>query len=156
MRKIKTIKERLLAGIEIVTESGCWVWVRATDSWGYGHMHVGKKKISTHRLSYMEFVDEIPKGLCVCHRCDIPACVNPNHLFLGTHQDNATDKVKKGRSFGRKGKRTGEGNPAAKLTEKDVLKIRASSESKKALSEKYGVIIGTIASIKAGRSWKHI
>ena len=92
-----SIKERLLNNIELITESGCWIWMGYVTKWGYGTISVDYKKKCTHRMAYQEMIGEIPKGMLVCHTCDVPSCINPNHLFVGTHQDNMDDMTKKGR-----------------------------------------------------------
>lgn len=76
----------------------CWEWQRGKNKRGYGQFWIIKTMIGAHRFSYFHHKGEIEKGLIICHTCDNPGCVNPQHLFLGTHQDNADDKVKKGRS----------------------------------------------------------
>lgn len=82
-----------------VDKSGqCWLWVGARTSAGYGHFYIGKLAIYAHRFSWQIINGEIPKGLLICHHCDNPPCVNPNHLFLGTLSDNARDSAAKGRS----------------------------------------------------------
>lgn len=80
----------------------CWIWPFAKDKDGYGRVYMhGNRR--AHRLAYKSFVGKIPTGLCVLHRCDVPSCVNPRHLFLGTVKDNNRDRVFKGRN----GKRPG-------------------------------------------------
>lgn len=74
--------------------NGCWVWTAYKDPNGYGRFYHGKL---CHRISYEINVGPIDKGLCICHHCDNPGCVNPDHLFVGTHQDNMDDKKRKGR-----------------------------------------------------------
>jgi len=100
--------ERFTAKFE-KSQTGCWNWTAAKDGCGYGFIGIKRIKKSlmrAHRVSYMEFIGPIPDGLLVCHHCDNPGCVNPKHLFLGTHKDNADDMVKKGRwkTGDRKGK----------------------------------------------------
>jgi len=80
-----------------VTECGCWIWMGAIWSRGYGQWSRGAADRKAHRQSYREYRGEIPAGLHVLHHCDIPLCVNPDHLFLGTHTDNMRDKIAKGR-----------------------------------------------------------
>jgi len=97
----KTRIEMMLDNYEIVTESGCWIWMGATTKKGYGDIkYKADKKAShhrAHRLAYELHKGEIPKGMLVCHTCDIPGCINPSHLFVGTAQDNTDDMIKKGR-----------------------------------------------------------
>ena len=80
-----------------IPESGCWIWIGANNPDGYGEITVKGKVQSTHRMSYQAFIGPIPKGMQILHKCDIPACVNPRHLFLGTQNDNVKDCIKKGR-----------------------------------------------------------
>lgn len=103
MRQIKVpLIQRFEASYTPEPNTGCWLWTRFTDKDGYGFINtctIKYKSNSTraHRLSYSLFKGAIPKGMCVLHKCDQPSCVNPEHLFLGTHRDNQWDKVHKGR-----------------------------------------------------------
>lgn len=94
-------REAIENHVEKVTESGCWIWMGGTQIIGgsrtYGRLWVGGKMVRAHRVSYEVYNGPIPDGMLVCHRCDIQPCVNPAHLFLGTHKDNENDKVRKGR-----------------------------------------------------------
>jgi len=94
--KKENVIEKLMSSYTL-SESGCWVWNGKSKS-RYPLIRVGKEIYLLHRLVYQLFVDKIPEGGCILHRCDNTRCMNPEHLFLGTHADNAEDKVKKGRA----------------------------------------------------------
>lgn len=146
-------KERIESKCEKVTESGCWVWMGATQVRGYGEMLSNNKKYLAHRASYETFVGEIPKGMYVCHRCDNVYCVNPNHLFLGTQKDNLQDMAKKGRST------VGSKNPMAKLTEeqvKDIKKCLSLNCSDTEIGKEFNVSRSAIQLIKQGKRWSHV
>lgn len=100
--KRRKIIDRLEIHIERITESGCWIWKGDSVSGGYGRINMYGELELAHRISYRENIGEIPDGFCVLHKCDVPDCVNPNHLFIGTHQDNTDDMKKKGRWGSRK------------------------------------------------------
>jgi hypothetical protein len=134
---------------------GCWNWTGARAKNGYGQIgsgHRGGKTAYAHRVAYLLYVGEIPVGLDVCHTCDNPSCVRPDHLFLGTRADNMKDAREKGRT-GRGAK-----NGAAKLKEGDVREIRRlrGSYSQAVLAEKFGVAKSTISAIQVRENWKHV
>lgn len=106
----------------IRTESGCWMW-RGAAPGKYGSINRDGKTIQAHRAIYELMFGPIPDGLHVCHRCDRPGCVNPDHLFLGTNLDNVRDSHQKGRHRAVK-QHWGEGNPNCKLSEADVDEVR--------------------------------
>lgn len=134
--------ERFLASIEPITESGCWIWMlRLAKESGYGEFHFYGTTELAHRVSYKLFVGDIPSGLFVCHKCDVRECVNPNHLFVGTHRDNMRDMVRKGR--GKRGK-------SKVLTKEQINEIRGSSIPQRTLAKQYGVCQQYISMVQRG------
>lgn len=136
--------------------TGCWFWVGAYQRKGYGHIGragKGNGNVTATRLSYSIHYGD-PGDKFVCHRCDNPTCVNPDHLFLGTNADNMRDCALKGRARGPGHIGSRHGN--AKLTERDVLAIRASSLTGVALAARYGVSTSLISNIKRGHGWRHV
>jgi len=124
---------------------------------GYGLMRKDSKTsmVGAHRISWELHYGPIPKGVDVLHHCDNPACVNPIHLFLGTHLSNMVDMAQKGR-WGINGRNyTGETNPRAKLTAEQVQEIRTLPLSQRKLDYKFGVSPWEIQNILRNRSWKH-
>lgn len=98
MLPAKPLKDRIEASSIPEPNSGCWLWLGAYDRDGYGRLQVGPgSPKAAHRASWEAFNGTIPHGLYVLHRCDLPACVNPDHLWLGTHSDNMRDCSAKGR-----------------------------------------------------------
>ena len=132
----------------------CWKWVGGKSKSGYGRFN----NTQAHRFSYELKYGQIPKDMLACHKCDIRDCVNPDHIFIGTYRDNILDCVKKGRQNNADVK--GENNARAKLTEKQVIKIRELHDSgkmqNKQLSEKFNTPVSTIEKIVGRETWKHI
>ncbi len=131
--------------------SGCWLWIGSTDTSGYG---IGKVQgeVRAHRVSWTLVHGPIPIDMQVLHRCDTPACVNPEHLFLGTHQDNMADLRAKGRAYGA----PGEANFGAKLTEAQATKIMADPRPASQIARGYRITPSAVDMIRNGRSWKHL
>ncbi|MFZ2190074.1 MAG: HNH endonuclease signature motif containing protein [Candidatus Magasanikiibacteriota bacterium] len=134
-------------------ESGCWEWQATRNQDGYGRVKRMNVLCSAHRVSYELYVGPL-QGLHVLHKCDNPCCVNPAHLFLGTHKENQEDKAKKKRGVGNS--MPGVTHPAHKLTEEDVREIKSSLESSKSLMQKFNVSQSLILLLKANKRWKHI
>jgi hypothetical protein len=135
--------------------SGCWIWLKARRWNGYGVIRHQHKVWSAHRLVY-EIANgaSVPPNIDVCHKCDVPSCVNPDHLFVGTRGDNMRDCAKKGRIC--IPNLRGEQLPQAKLTEDFVRAIRKDQRSQRAIARDYGVDKGTIANIKHRKTWRHV
>ena len=156
---MKTPEERFHEKYVPDPNSGCWHWISAMSGGkkkGYPAIHLNKKKTLAHRYSYELHVGPIPDGLYVLHKCDTPLCVNPNHLFLGTHKDNMEDMTRKGRSQDQKGEK----NNRKKLNEADIINIRAIYKycdvTHQRLADIYNVSRRTIGKIIDGTRWYHV
>lgn len=128
----------------------CWIWTGYKHR-GYGYIRTSRSNLRCHRVVYEITFGEIPEGLIICHKCDNPACVNPNHLFLGTTKDNIDDKVKKGRQSKRE-------SAPHKLTEKQVKEIREryipGVITQTQLGKEFGVSQRAIHKIINRKTWK--
>lgn len=140
------------------TENGCWEWTASlTKIGGYGRFKHNRKIIRAHRLSYELNYGKFDETLFVCHKCDNPKCVNPDHLFLGTSQDNMDDMIKKGRNSN--GNPIGENNGNSRLSENNILNIKKLIKkglSNKKIADMYNVSDSMISRIKLGKNWSHI
>ena len=149
-RKIIPIEQRFWKYINKNGLNGCWTWIGAKNKNGYGQID----NKGTHRISWELHNGPIPKGLCVCHKCDEPSCVNPEHLFLGTFEKNSQDMTNKNRQA------KGEKINNSKLKEWQVLEIRVKYETGKYTTEQlageYNVNKSTIRRIVKKITWKHI
>ena len=139
--------------------SGCWLWLGGVDSFGYGRFRTPPKPgnktcfVSAHRASFECFNGAIPEGNMVRHQCDVPSCVNPQHLISGTAKQNSADMVKRNRH------RFGAQNPQAKLSEQKVATIKArlrAGERPPTIFSDYGVCIFTVYQIAQGKIWQHV
>lgn len=150
MTKTHDIKDRFKTKVVADTHTGCWNWAAYRTPVGYGKFHVGGKALFAHRVSYELFVGPVPAGLCVCHRCDNRACVNPEHLFTGPQSANVADMIAKGRQAASRG----ESNGRAKLAPETIAEIlRAEGFSQQELADAYGVSRSHISNIRSGRRW---
>lgn len=142
--------------------SGCWLWCgRPRGSNDYGSISRDGKHVTAHRASWELVNGNVPNGMFVLHRCDNSACVNPEHLFLGTQQDNSDDKVAKGRhSFGashsaaKLNPARGSSNGNSKLTLTEVREIRSLNLPQRKIAASYGVTQSLVSDIKLGKIWK--
>lgn len=141
-----------------VDKSGdCWLWTTSVSKAGYGFFWFSGRTELAHRMSWRFHFGAIPEGMMICHTCDNPSCVNPNHLFLGTAADNAKDRESKGRGANNRPPNKGEANGRAKLTVKDVQEIRRllnEGHSGRSIAKQFGVSGVMVSFIKRGLSWK--
>ena len=141
--------DRFFERVSPEPNSGCWLWSGDIGPSGYGVFSCGKRnsRKMAHRVSYEIHCGDITDGLFVCHKCDVRSCVNPEHLFLGTNQDNMIDAARKKRVR------------AQKLDCEDVIAIKVMLKagwSSRGISKLFGVTDGLIGHIKFGRKWAHI
>ena len=159
-------KERIMSKVDKCPESGCWNWTGAMKGRNplrrYGNLVIGsrtdgsRRTVSAHRYAYEVFVGPIPEGLFILHECDNPSCVNPEHLFPGTRQDNVDDREAKGRNNPPRGARQGR----AKLNPSIVTRMRKlfmyKDWSARQLGREYNVHHTTVLDAVHGESWSHI
>lgn len=135
--------------------NGCWNWIASTDWEGYGCFHAevnGVKYKKAHRFSYAFYKGGDLTNKSICHTCDNPRCVNPEHLFLGDAKVNALDRVLKGRSR----VPMGADSPHAVLTEKQARKVLIDHRPHVQIALEYGVTASTITSLKSRHTWRNI
>ncbi len=140
---------------------GCWLWSGQLGTRLYGQMTLtaaGRRTtISAHRASWLLHRGDIPDGLCVCHRCDTPKCVNPEHLFLGTHAENMQDAKAKGRKYNGTQRVAPQNSSNAKLTWEIVRKLRAEykkGDSVREIARGLGVHPVQVWAILRGKHWR--
>lgn len=153
------LQARFWTKVRIGSPEECWEWLGRKNKLGYGRMYVqlrNPRNVMAHRLAYELSTDrKIAARKLICHKCDNPSCVNPHHLFVGTHAENTADMIAKGRHPQNWYKR-GSGHPQVKLTDEQVLSIRSDPRRHTELAEIYGVDTTTIRAIITGKSWKHL
>lgn len=150
-----TLRARFEAKVSHEPMSGCWLWMAYLRPTGYGRICIARGHyLDAHRVAYSLYMGPIPSGLWVLHRCDNRACVNPDHLFLGTRQDNIDDAVRKGRAAAWRQ------FPHAKLSDDDVVAIATTRERPRGwlarVARKHGVSPGHIWNIVHGRSKRRV
>lgn len=151
------VEERFWAQVsKSDNSSDCWLWVgckRGKGRHARGQIGVKGKMTNSSRCSWQIHFGEIPEGMQVLHRCDIPLCVRPDHLFLGTQRDNVLDMFAKGRA-----PRAGAANGMAKLTPEQVAEIRKLKGiiTQTKLAERFGISNGTVSAIHTGKRWKQL
>jgi hypothetical protein len=163
--------ERFWQNVNICSVNKCWHWSGKNWVGGYGRFFYRienrQHHILAHRLSYFLFYKINPVGKCVLHQCDNPKCVNPNHLFLGTHQDNMKDRNQKGRSSAVSGQvwhethknKKGEQLTQAKLTDeavREIRKLHGGGIKQRRIAEKFKVAEQTVYKILRGKTWCHV
>lgn len=160
MSVCEELRSRFMSRFTVAPVSGCWLWTAGKcgpRSHRYGCIRYQYKLYKAHRLSYEIFKGPVPDGMFVCHHCDVPACVNPEHLFAGTPNENVQDAKRKGRLVSSPwAVAIGENNPHAKLSEADIRAIRADSRPSKILARIYEVDPSNINHIRRHMTWKHI
>ena len=158
IKKESTVLKKFWERVEVKGENECWCWTGAKKPSGYGKFSINGKTQTTHRYSYfLHNNNKMPKNFC-CHTCDNRLCVNPKHLYDGTHTDNMRDASERHRF-----NHHGEHNTKSKLTEELVLSIRAEykrdshrKSNAKELAEKYMVSKSAICRIISHATWSHI
>jgi HNH endonuclease len=150
----KSLSERFW--LKVRKTPTCWFWMASLHPDGYGHCWTGSKIVNAHRVAWELTRGPIPKGLNVLHKCDVPMCVNPSHLYLGTQKDNRRDADVRGRTNLPKGS----AHPNAKLSEAQVISLRKEWKpwiyTARMLAQKYGVKKSVIMDILNRKTWKHI
>lgn len=145
--------EMLIERTEQDPNSGCWLWARATSSTGYGFIAYNGGQTTAHRAMLgLTLGRKLGRHEFACHRCDTPACIRPDHLFVGSNQDNTADSVAKGRRFHCRG----ETNPRAKISEATALEIKRSPLPARAVAAGVGVSLWSVYAIRSGRVWPHL
>lgn len=143
----KDVKKRFEEKCIPEPNSGCWIWLYSLTSNGYGQFSYNGRQRRAIRVAYEIYKDKIPDGMIVRHKCDNKLCVNPDHLVLGTHNDNMSDMVKRNRQA--RGEKTGNN----KLTEEQALDIYNSTSYYKELAQKYNITVTQVYRIKKGLFW---
>lgn len=148
--KKDTLEQRFIK--QVKKTNSCWIWTGNFNVYGYGRTHYKRRAYLAHRLSYELANGPIPEGLGVCHKCDVTACVNPAHLFLGDQKVNMQDAKSKDRTL------RGERNSMSKLTVSQVREIKrlTKQNTQQSIAELFGVSRSLIGLIANGKRWSFI
>lgn len=146
---------RFLQYVSIHPITGCWLWLGYVQGDGYGNFWLDGRNIVAHIAAYRLMRGDVPTGLFVLHTCDVRSCVNPDHLFLGTGQDNMDDMVAKGRSA------HGETHGRTQFTDEQIIEMRSRYSNDKEqtqveLAEEFGVSVSTVHNLLTGKTWTHL
>lgn len=147
--------ERFWLKVNKQGDNGCWVWTGCLNSCGYGALKIGQQTFGAHRVSLAISGKEIPDGLCACHICDNPPCVNPEHLWIGTHKQNMWDSVEKDRHHHLRGEQM----HIAKLKTPQIHQIRQmglDGVANAIIAQQFNVHQSTIRKVLDGRTWWHV
>lgn len=137
--------------IQAIGESGCWIWTGWTGPDGYGLVGREGRNVRVHRLQMANKLGrEISRAEVVCHVCDTPSCVNPDHLFIGTQAENMRDMARKKRAA------SGISHHAAKLTAAQVIEIFTATETHDEIAHRFGVKRECVGKIKRGERWRKV
>jgi hypothetical protein len=147
-----SLLERFEAKFIPEPNTGCWLWIAGVSRGGYGSFKVGGKHVQAHRVAYNIFNGAIGGGLHVLHHCDIPQCVNPDHLFLGTAKTNGEDRMRKGRSSHHSV--SGMAHGRAKVTNEGIISIRHDIRTTRAIAADFNISHQQVSRIKTGKRWK--
>lgn len=135
--------------------SGCWLWLGRVNQWGYGLIKINKRGQRAHRESYRHFVGQIEPGLFVCHKCDVPSCVNPAHLYAGTPAQNSADMMRRGRT-----PKTRKGSTRVHLpmsvAEARKAVIQAANLPPHVIAVAFGMEDRMVRRIKRNETWVHV
>jgi len=152
---IPNVEKRFWDKVDIKSPDECWPWRASTDKSGYGIFRYQGQMVHANRVVWELTTGSSPKERLVCHTCDNPICVNPTHLFIGTHLDNSNDKINKGRDYHPEG----EDHPRSKLSQDDIRTIRALAKagmSQSKIGKQFGIDQTHAGNIINHKNWKHV
>jgi hypothetical protein len=161
---VKTPHQRFIEKYVVDQTTGCWNWTGCTDDYGYGNFRVNGVTVKAHRWINEYLRGPIPTGILVCHHCDNPRCVNPSHLFRGTHHDNNWDALLKGRNRWGTGPCPSKSNPGEKHPRATIcdatatlIRLKASEgDTIRSIASEFHVSHDIVRKIVTRKTWKHL